>query len=115
MFDHIDYDPWTKQGKCEYLIEKDVFRIFPKKEDGTSIPIWVKRVFLHIRRKWSEEHTTQVTFKYYKHRRNYYWRDERHEKGSCSRFHARDEIARMLFEGDKEAAQDLMVQMMAMI
>ena len=115
MFENVDSD-WIKQGKCEYMLERDVFRIFPKRDDGKTIPIWIRRVYVHIRRKWNSDHYTQITFKYYKHRRNYYWRDERKPKeGSCSRFHVRDELARILFEKDKEQAQRLMAQVMSMI
>jgi hypothetical protein len=100
---------WTRQGKFEYTIKNESFRIFPKGKDGKTRPVWVKRAFLHLRRKLLDDTFAEIFFKYYLHQRNFYWADGR-QKGSCHRRHVRKELARMLFEKNEERATALMTK-----
>lgn len=100
---------WTRQGKFEYTIQNESFRIFPKGPDGKTRPVWVKRAFLHLRRKVLDGTLSKIFFKYYLHQRNFYWSDSR-KKGSCTKHFVRKELARMLFEKDEEKALALMAQ-----
>ena len=106
MSDKIE---WTRQGKYEYTIQNESFRIFPKGKDGKSRPVWVKRAFIHIRRKLLDDTFAEVSFKYYLHQRNFYWRDSRH-KTSCPELHVREELARMLFGKCENQASKMMVK-----
>jgi hypothetical protein len=106
---------WTQHGAYEIKLEKEVYRIFPKSKDGKSFPITIRRAYIHLRRELNDGSTMLLSFKHYLHRRNLYWSDSRHEKGSCTKHHVRKELARILFKRDEDAAKKLMEKVEALI
>ena len=106
---------WWTFGLWEVSLEREQFRIFPKGPDGKSIPVTLRRVYVHLRRKLKNDTYATLFFKYYLHQRNFYWADSRHDKGSCPRHHVESELARLLFKGDKENAKRLVDQATSML
>ena len=100
---------WTRQGRFEYTVQNESFRIFPKGPDGKTRPVWVKRAFIHLRTRLLDDTFSAIFFKYYLHQRNFYWHDSR-QKGSCHKRHVNKELARMLYEKSEEKAEQLMTQ-----
>lgn len=110
-------DDWETIGTYRVRITPDHFRIFPKDAEGKTRPVWVKRVYVELQKSLETGHVVGVTFKHYLHQRNLYWADLRREEGkqSCPSFHVRRELARLLFEGDRDKANRLMERAEALI
>jgi hypothetical protein len=97
---------WTSfDGGCEVQVRPETFRIFPKGRDGKTRPVTIRRVWVDVRRETLTGDYSGMTFKYYSHQKNLFWGDSR-KKGSCSKAHVRDELARMIFKGDKSCAAE---------
>lgn len=90
-----------------YLVHADSeqFRIFPKGADGTVRPIPRDNRFLYLRCKTSGSLTV---FKRYLHQNNWFYRDSR-DKARSDETLVLNEIARMLYNGDKDRAGSLLV------
>ena len=98
---------WTEHGNWQSRLEKEAYKIFPKGKDDKRLVIWIRRVYLHLRRELKDGSFAEITFKYYLHQRHTYWSDSRHKKGSVHQRHVVNEVARLLFKKDKHPAQRL--------
>lgn len=106
---------WKRHGNWEAMTEREAYRIFPKDKEGKTRVLWVKRVFIRLRRQLKDGSYAELFFKHYLHQRNRYWRDSRHEKGSCPKKHVQTELARLLFDGNREQALNMMLQAEAIL
>jgi hypothetical protein len=89
----------------DYRVSYDIeqFRIFPKDAQGKSRPVTRINQFLYI----TNRHGT-LTFKRYLHMKSWHWRDSREPK-PVYEIDVINEVARILFDGDKDRARDLLV------
>lgn len=100
---------WARHGNWDVNLEREAFRIFPKAPDGTTMPVMVKRVYINLKRDYPNGTHAELKFKHFLHQRKLYWSDLR-QKGSVHRNQIRDELARLLFNGDKVAAAAMIQQ-----
>lgn len=98
---------WVNCGKWSYRLRYEAFRIFPKNKEGESIPVWVRRSFLEMKTDLKDGSAAVIVVKYFKHRRQFYWSDSR-QKGSQPRHQIKSEVARLLFQGNRELADRLL-------
>ena len=120
---------WTRIGKYDVRIDSETKRIYPKNKFGKVIPVTLSNQTLHLRHVQASEVMKQdafwrtplgvdVVFKRHSHpagrrRRNgstWLWNDSR-IKGPVRPHWCVDEVARMLFNGDKHKAIELIVTM----
>ncbi len=94
-----------------YLVSADseTFRIFPKNKKGQTTPITRINQFLYLR--CAKSGVTTV-FKRYLHQKRWYWRDSR-DTQPTSESAVLSEVSRMLFQGNKDKAQDLLIKVVA--
>lgn len=95
-------------GQYRVTLTPETQQIFPENARGDRVMVILRRVYLTLERTLPNGRKVEICFKHYKHRRDLLWRDTRWEKkGACQRRHIVQELARILFEGDREQAEDL--------
>lgn len=90
-----------------YLVHADSekFRIFPQNRFGEVTPITRENQFLYLR---CQTTGSLTVLKRYLHQKQWFYRDSR-DKNRSDETLVLGEIARMLFNGDKERAGSLLV------
>ena len=93
-----------RQGSYSIRCDDDLRYIYPKNRDGKSMRVCLARYYLHLKHDTNVTNTPCVTFKRHRHQGRWLWSDSRSPEKPVSRKYVLTEIARMLFNGDTDAA-----------